>query len=62
MNVDGKLQDKPKLEMRHNFQRRFHGRMTTSGMAMWVAQRLAEARKEETERDTQHLDAYQIAG
>jgi hypothetical protein len=45
--AEGKLPSKPTPEMRHNFQRRFRGRMTTLGTAMWVAQRLAEAKKEE---------------
>jgi Retroviral aspartyl protease len=45
--AEGKLPSKPTPEMRHNFQRRFRGRMTTPGTAMWVAQRLAEAKKEE---------------
>jgi hypothetical protein len=33
--------------MHHNFQRRFRGKMTTPGMAMWVAQRLTEAKEEQ---------------
>jgi hypothetical protein len=40
--VEGKLQEKPRPEMWHNFQRRFHVQM-----AMWVAQRLAEAKEEQ---------------
>jgi RNase H-like domain found in reverse transcriptase/Reverse transcriptase (RNA-dependent DNA polymerase)/Integrase zinc binding domain len=44
--TEGKLL-KPTPEKRHNFQRRFRGKMTTPGTAMWVAQRLAEAKQEE---------------
>jgi hypothetical protein len=47
MNVEGKPQKKPNPETRHNFQRRFCGRMTAPGTAMWVAQRLAEAKGEQ---------------
>jgi hypothetical protein len=44
MSAEGKLPLKPVPEMHHNFQRRFHGKMTTPGTAMWVMQRLAEAK------------------
>ncbi len=47
MNAEGKLQKKLNLETCHNFQRRFRGQMTTPGTAMWVMQRLAEARIEQ---------------
>ena len=46
-SAEGKLPPKPAPEMCHNFQRRFCGKMTTPGMAMWVAQRLAEAKEEQ---------------
>ena len=46
-SAEGKPHKKPELEMRHNFQRRFRGKMTTLGMAMWVVQRLAEAKEEQ---------------
>jgi hypothetical protein len=45
--VEGKPQKKPNPETCHNFQRRFHGQMIAPGMAMWVAQRLAEAKEEQ---------------
>jgi hypothetical protein len=44
--TEGKL-PKPTPEMQHNFQRRFCGKTTTPGTAMWVAQRLTEAKQEE---------------
>jgi hypothetical protein len=45
--VEGKPQKKPNPEKHHNFQRRFCGRMTAPGTAMWVAQRLAEVKEEQ---------------